>query len=183
MESEYEVRLLGVNIQEFIKLLQDYDALFIGNWIQKRYVYDFNPKIENKWIRLRTNGVETTLCIKDYTGINVGDTKELEIKVSDFDKTDLILVELGYEKRSVQINKRIRYMIDDVEVDIDTWPKLDTYVEFEATCEDDIIKLFNKLGLDYSKVTTMDAFDIYMSLGYREEDLNNLDFKEGNNEI
>ena len=91
-------------------------------------VYDIKPFKENKWIRLRTDGFKTTLTIKEYTSSKIDGVKELEIEVSDMEKTNLILEELGYKKRSVQENKRTRYILNDVEIDIDTWPYLKTFV-------------------------------------------------------
>ena len=91
-------------------------------------------------------------------------------------KTDEILMELGYKKRSVQENKRIRYILDDVEIDIDTWPHLNTYVEFEGKSKEAVIKLLEKLEINIEETTTMDAQDIYLSKGFSLEDLNNLKF-------
>ena len=132
MDSEYEIRFLDIDEDLIIKKLQEANATFIGNWLQKRYVYDFNPVLENKWIRLRTNGIESTLTIKEIKDYQIDGTKELEIIVDDFDKTNQILEELGYHPRSIQENKRIRYILDDVEIDIDTWPGIPTYVEVEG---------------------------------------------------
>ena len=63
-----------------------------------------------------------------------------------------------------------------MEIDIDTWPHLKPYVEFEARNVDDIKKAMNKLQLDFAKTTTMDAQDIYLSQGFSEQDLNILKF-------
>lgn len=176
MDSEYEVRLLDINKKEFIQKILNYGAEYINEYNQKRYIYDFNPKVENKWIRLRTDGKKTTLAIKSCEDKSIGGTKELEIEVSDMNKTDLILQELGYKKRSVQENKRERYILDIVEIDIDTWPHLNTYVEFEGESKEAVLNMLKKLGLDESKITTMDAQDIYLSKGYTKEDLNYLVF-------
>jgi adenylate cyclase class 2 len=176
MDSEYEVRVLDINVDEFTKKLMKMKATFVNNYNQRRFVYDFNPVIKNKWIRLRTDGFKTTLAVKEYQDTSIGGTKELEIEVSDMDKTDLIMQELGYKKRSVQENKRIRYILDDVEIDIDTWPLLNTYVEFEGSSKEKVIEVLNKLDIDISSTTTMDAQDIYLSKGYTQEDLNDLRF-------
>ena len=103
-------------------------------------------------------------------------TKELEIEVSSIELAHEILEKLGYKRRSIQENKRIRYILNDVEIDIDTWPKLNTYVEFEADSLDKIKDVIRILGFDYKDTITEDAQDIYMSLGYTQEDLNNLKF-------
>lgn len=178
MNTELEVRLLDIDVDDLVKKLEQLSAKFIGKWNQVRYIYDFNPFIENKWIRLRTDGIKTTLAIKEVRDTSITGTKELEIEVSSIEDTDKILEELGYKKRSVQENKRIRYILNGVEIDIDTWPHLKSYVEFEAKAEEDIIKAFEVLNLDYSKITTDDAQDIYLKQGYTLEDLNDLRFEE-----
>ena len=76
------------------------------------------------------------------------------------------------------MNKRIRYILDEVEIDIDTWPELNTYVEFEGKDEDSIKNLIKKLDMNYEDGTTQDVQSIYLSHGYTLEDMNNLNFKE-----
>ena len=166
MKSEYEIRFLDIDKDKLIKKLEEIGADFIGDWLQKRYVYDFNPKLKNKWIRLRTNGEESTLTIKEIIDNKMDGTKELEIVVSDFENTNKILEELGYFARSIQMNKRRRYILDEVEIDIDTWPGINTYVEFEGKDEESIRNLVQKLGINFEDGTTMDVQSIYLSLGY-----------------
>ena len=176
MNIEIEVRLLNIDKEDLINKLEKNDAKFIGDWLQVRYVYDFNPVDPHRWIRLRTNGITNTLTIKEVKDKTEYGTKELEIEVSSIDDTDKILEQLGYKKRSIQENKRIRYILNDVEIDIDSWPGLNTYVEFESDSLDKIKEVISLLGYDYEDATTDDAQDIYMSKGYTQEDLNNLKF-------
>ena len=165
MKSEIECRLLEVDAKRFIKKLKDCGAAFVGDWVQTRYVYDFNPVKENSWIRLRTNGVETTLTIKEISSTKIDGTKECEIVVSDFNTTDELLNKLGYHARNKQENRRIRYMLDDVEIDIDFWPLIPAYVEFEAQSEQDIKELCKKLNINFSQLTTLDVNSIYKHYG------------------
>ena len=65
MHNEIEARLLDVDVKSFIKKLDANNATKVGDWLQIRNCYDFNPVQENSWIRLRTNGEETTLTIKE----------------------------------------------------------------------------------------------------------------------
>lgn len=178
MKSEYEIRFLDIDKDEFIKKIESFDAKFIGDWLQRRYIYDFDPILDNKWIRLRTNGEVSTLTIKEIVNDKIDGTKELEIVVSDFEETNKILNELGYQTRSKQNNKRIRYMLDDVEIDIDTWPGINTYVEFEGKDEDSIKKILKKLDMKYEEGTTQDVQSIYLSHGFTLEDMNDLNFEE-----
>lgn len=176
MNSEYEVRVLDIDVDSFIKQIVKLGAIYVNRYEQKRYIYDFNPRIDNKWIRLRTDGFKTTLAIKEYQSAEIGGTKEIEIEVSDIEKTDEILNQLGYFKRSVQENKRIRYMLNNVEIDIDTWPHLSAYVEFEGKSKKSVLDLLKLLKIDENSITTMDAQDIYLANGFTLEDLNNLKF-------
>ena len=176
MNSEFEVRKLDIDKEKFIEKIKSLGATFVNDYFQKRYIYDFNPKIDNKWIRLRTDGFKTTLTIKEYQSAEVGGTKEIEIEVSDLEKTNEILNQLGYFKRSFQENKRTRYMLNDVEIDIDTWPHLNTYVEFEGKSKEDVFALLKLLDISEDEVTTMDAQDIYLANGYTKEDMNDLRF-------
>ena len=166
MKTEIEARLLDVKTNKFIKKLQKAGAKFVGDWLQMRYCYDFKPVKENSWIRLRTNGAETTLTIKEISSSKIDGTKEAEIVVSDFETCDEILNKLGYFARSKQENRRIRYVLNDVEIDIDMWPKIPDYVEFEAKTVKQIKDVCQILGLDYDKLITYDVERIYNHYGY-----------------
>ena len=97
MKTEIEARLLEVDVDGFRRKLENAGASFVGDWVQSRYCYDFNPVEENRWIRLRTNGKSTTLTIKDISDKSITGTKEVEIEVSSFENTDEILNQLGYK--------------------------------------------------------------------------------------
>lgn len=178
MNTEYEIRVLEINKEEIIKKLESLNAKFIGEWFQKRYVYDFNPKIATKWIRLRTNGKETTLTIKDITSDKIDGTKELEIVVDDFDKTAKILEELGYKPKAIQENKRVRYMYNDIEIDVDSWPLIPDYLEIEGNSVEDVEKTIHILELDGEKVTTKDCQSIYKDYGYDLDSIQELKLEE-----
>ncbi|MBP3581954.1 MAG: CYTH domain-containing protein [Clostridia bacterium] len=165
MKTEIEARILDIDAQEIIDKLESLNATFVGDWLQLRNCYDFNPVKPNSWIRLRTNGKETTLTIKEIENLTISGTKELEIIVSNFEETDKILNKLGYKARSSQENRRIRYMLDGVEIDIDSWPKIPTYLEIEANTQEEIISVLKKLDIDKNKLVTLDVVSIYSHYG------------------
>lgn len=176
---ENEIRILEINVEEWIQFLESHGAIKVGDWLQRRKVYDFHPVHPNKWIRLRTNGTETTLTIKEIVDKEQLDgTREVEIVVSDFDKTAEILKELGYDFRSYQENKRIRYMYKGVEFDIDSWPLIPTYVEIEGKTKEDVERILEEIPLDLSKSTTHDVDSIYSSYGISEREYHILTFEE-----
>lgn len=165
MKNEIEARLLDVDVGSFLKKIKSADAKFVGDWLQIRNCYDFNPVKENSWIRLRKENNKTTLTIKEIASAKIDGTKECEIEVSDFDLTNEILNKLGYFARSEQENRRIRFMLDDVEIDIDFWPMIPAYVEFEAPSEKHIKSVCDKLGIDFENLITFGVTEIYRHYG------------------
>ena len=180
METEYEVRVLDIDVHNLISKLESLGATKKGEYFQRRYVYDFKPKIEGKWIRLRTNGEVTTLTIKDrYNDQSISGTLELEEKVEDFDKTHLILKELGYEETAYQENKRISYVLDDIELDIDSWPLIPTYLEIEGKSEESVKKYIELLGLQDYEITSEGVTKVYAIYNVDLDSYKELKFEEG----
>ena len=178
MNTEYEVRVLEINKDEVINKLNELNATLVEDSFQRRYVYDFNPVNPNKWIRLRTNGTTTTLTIKNIEEKTIDGTKELEIVVDDFDRTNEILNELGYIPRGIQENKRIKYDLNGVEVDIDTWPKIPTYLEIEGKNEEEVLNTLDILGIDRDKATSLDVLSIYEQIYHIPDANKNLSFED-----
>lgn len=164
MKTEYEIRVLEINKEEIIKKLENLGAVKKGEFEQRRYVYDLKPIEKGKWIRLRTNGKKTTLTYKDIVSNTIDGTKELEIEVDDFDRTNEFLERIGFASRSYQENLRIQYILNGVEIDIDSWPLIPTYVEIEGSSEKEVIETQNLLNIDTTKLTTLNCDDIYRQI-------------------
>lgn len=178
MNTEYEVRVLEIDALKIEKQLEDLGAVLQWDHLQKRYVYDFIPKIEGKWIRLRTNGDKTTLTIKNIVSSEIDGTQELEIEVDDFFKTNLLLNELGFEAKGYQENRRRQYILDGVEIDIDSWPLIPTYLEIEGKSEEAVYKVLDKLNISKDSITTRDVEGVYLDYGYQLDKIYNLRLEE-----
>ena len=164
MKTEYEIRILEIDKEEMIKKLENLGAKKVGEYEQKRYVYDLRPVEKGKWIRLRTNGINTTLTYKDIVSNTIDGTKEIEIEVDDFEKTNEFLEKIGFKNRGYQENKRIQYILNNVEIDIDSWPMIEDYMEIEGMKEQDVLNMIKTLNIDESKVTTLNCDDIYKKI-------------------
>ncbi len=164
MKTEYELRVLEIDVDSIIKTLESLGATKVGDFFQKRYVYDLNPVQNGKWIRLRTNGIKTTLAYKDVVSNTIDGTKEVEIEVDNIENTNELLNRLGYNPRSYQENKRIQYILDDVEIDLDSWPMIPTYMEIEGRSEEEVNNMIEKLKIDKNKITALNCDDIYRDL-------------------
>jgi len=164
MKTEYEIRVLEINKEQMIRKLESLGATKVGEFHQKRYVYDLKPADENKWIRLRTNGTKTTLTYKDIESNTISGTKELEIEVDDFEKTNEFFEKIGFKNKGYQENARISYILNNVEIDIDTWPMIPTYMEIEGKSEQEVLEMIKSLGIDKTKTTTLNCMDIYNTI-------------------
>ncbi len=161
MHTEYELRVLDIDTEKVIKKLEELGAEKIAEFNYKRRVYNFHPAVDHKWIRLRTDGKKTTLTIKKLESFEIDGTKELEIEVSDFEETNLVLNELGYTAHTYQENKRIRYMLNGVELDIDSWPYIPTYLEIEGKSEEAVKEMVKLLEVDENKITSIDVQGVF----------------------
>lgn len=161
MHTEFEARVLDINKELVIKKLEELGAEKIAEFDYKRRVYNFNPPTDHKWIRLRTDGNKTTLTIKKIENLSIDGTKEMEIEVSNFEETNRMLEELGYRSHTYQENKRIRYVLNDVELDIDSWPYIPTYLEIEGKSEEAVKSMINLLEVDKEKVTSLDVQGVF----------------------
>lgn len=164
MKIEYEIRVLEVNQEEMIEKLEKMGATKKGEFDQKRYVYDVKPVQNGKWIRLRTNGKQTTLAYKDVVSDTIDGTKEIEFEVSNLDAAKEFMNKIGFDYRNLQENKRIQYILDEVEIDFDTWPMIPTYMEIEGKNEEQVKSMIEKLGIDKSKITALNCDDIYREI-------------------
>ena len=164
MKTEYEIRVLEINKEEIVNKLKKLGAIMKGNFKQKRYVYDLKPAENGKWIRLRNNGNVTTLTYKDIVSNTLDGTKEVEFEVEDFDKANEFLEKIGFINRSYQENERIQFILNNVEIDIDSWPMIPTYMEIEGESEEEILNIKRVLNIDESNVTTLNCDDIYRQI-------------------
>jgi adenylate cyclase, class 2 len=176
MKTEFEVKILNIDVDYIQEKLKKLNAKKIMNRNMKRFVYDFNPKKEKSWIRLRDNGQKTTLTIKEIQNDKIDGTKELAIEVSDFEKTNKILERLGYINRSYQENKRISYILDNVKIEIDFWPMLKPYLEIEGNSVKEVENIIKKLGFTMTDTTTMNTKEIYKQQNIDTDKIKELKF-------
>lgn len=178
MKTENEGRVLGIEVEKVVSNLEKVGAKYKFSAFQKRYVYDFHPAVKGRWIRLRSNGTKTTLTIKEINDNSVSGTRELEIGVSDFEKTNEFLQQLGYEPRSYQENFRIEFHGEGYVADIDYWPGLGEYLEIEAKTDSSVYQIFSLLGFDHKLVTGENVDLLYEKMGIDLDRINRLQFSE-----
>ena len=132
---------------------------------------DFISKFHNnpkKWIRVRQTNNKTTIAVKHILAkneTNIQQMLETEMEVPNIIEANNLLKALGYSYKSYQEKERITFILDNYEIDIDTWPGIPTYFEVEGNSEEDLENILNKLGYSLSDSVSCTADEVYEKYG------------------
>ncbi len=176
MKTEFEVKILNVDVAAFKKKLAEVGAKKHKEREMRRYVYDIEKGNENSWIRLRDKGGKVALTIKEIKNDEIGGTEEIEVEVSDFEMTNKLLERLGFSGKAYQENKRISYRLNDVKIEIDSWPKIPPYVEIEAETAEKVWETVELLGYEKEDTTSIGVMKVYKKYGIDIHDFRELKF-------
>ena len=158
----------------------------ISNILNNSAFINFITKLKktpNKWIRLRKTIEENdnkelfetiTLVVKHVLKDNnsgIQQMKETEIQVNSFEEANELLEDLGFAYKSYQEKVRVKYVLNEHEIDIDTWPELPTYFEVEGKDKKDLENILNILGYSFEDAVSCTADALYKEIGI---DINNM---------
>jgi adenylate cyclase, class 2 len=154
---EIECRFLEIDKAALIKKLHELGAEDKGEvMLEELVVYDeaLTWRDGGQHVRIRKSGDTTTLSFKKRTEHTIDGTQEIELIVSDFKKTEEFLRAIGLRPYRCQQKYRHTFFYKDVTIDIDTWPRVPTYVEFEGPSEKQIRNVVDLVGYDWKNATT-----------------------------
>lgn len=152
--QEIECRFLEIDKEALIKKLNELGAADSDEeMVEETIFYDQELKWrdEQKFTRLRKTGGQTKLTFKDQKVQTIDGTFELEVTIDDYQKGLLLLEKIGLLPYRQQQKKRHSFTLNNVTVDIDTWPNIPTYVELEGESESDLKAAAELLDLDWNK--------------------------------
>lgn len=150
MEKEIEAKFFIANKDIIRKKIEELGLTLVKKETLMRRK-TFHSKDSNGWMRVRDEGDKIIMTYKEITGSAINDVNEIEINVSDFDKASELINQTSFKESSYQENYREVWKNDEVEIVIDTWPYLPTYIEIEAKSEELVKKYSLNLGLNYFK--------------------------------
>lgn len=178
--EEIEVKFLDINVDEIQDKLLSIGAEKVGETLSEIVCFDYPDyrlKSINAWVRLRSEFGKTTLAYKERLGVSSQDSsvrddgmKEIEINVSDFEQTRNFLKNIGMIEKFEEERKRIRWVKDDVEFDIDIWPLTPAYLEIESDSIDKVKNASQELGLNYDEHIVCSAHNVFLKYGFDEHD-------------
>lgn len=177
-ENKLEIKNI-IGIDNFTSLLEKEELLDILN---EEKLIAFLKKIHNnskKWIRLRQTNETTTLTVKHIladNGTRIQQMLETEMVVPSIKEANDLLEALGYSHKCYQEKRRISYMLNDHEIDIDTWPGLPTYMEIEGKNEKDLQDFLQLIGYSIEDTISCTVDEIYKKNGIDILDIRELKF-------
>ena len=147
MNNEIEAQFLDINKDEIRAGLEKIGAKCVKpEVLMQRVVFDTGP---HTFARVRDEGggkiVMTYKNVADDTSI-LG-TKEVNLTVDDYKDAVLFLKNCGLRIKAEQESYREIWEYDEVEICIDTWPWIPTFIEIEGPSEESVWDVAGKLGL------------------------------------
>lgn len=116
---------------------------------------------DDAFLRLRDEGDKVTLTYKRRDNLGLHGTKEIEVVVSDFDATYELLKASELEFTTYQESRRETWQLGEVEVVLDEWPWIPTYIEIEGESDAAVKDAAAQLELDWSTALHGGADVIY----------------------
>lgn len=168
MQQEIEVKFLNQDHELIRKKLTKLGATCQHKTtLMRRTVFDYPDRrlqAKRAWVRLREEldgSVELTL--KQVADDTLGQTYEQPIKVDSYDAAKAFVLSLGLEVKGEQESKREVWLLDNVEIMLDEWPWVPTFIEVEAGSEVEVKEVAKRLELSWSDAKFGGITPVYMA--------------------
>lgn len=163
MNTEIEVKFLRVNHDAVREKLREVGAVCEKPMrLMRRVTFDnATMKAKNGWIRVRDEGDKVTIGYKQTDSLDIDGTKEIETVVGDFEAAVAIFKQLEIADGSFQESKRESWRLGETQVELDSWPWLDDYIEIEASTTTLVHEVAELLGFDMKDAVSGDVMVAY----------------------
>jgi adenylate cyclase class 2 len=150
MNNEIEAQFLDIDKDEIREKLTAIGAKCVKpEVLMKRVVFSLTPGV---FARVRDEGGgKIVMTYKNVTDEkSIMGTKEVNVVIDNYENGVLLLKSCGLKAKSTEESYRETWVLGDVEICIDTWPWIPTFIEIEGPTEDSVWKTAEKLGLNKS---------------------------------
>ena len=147
MKNEIEAQFLDIDKDIVRQKLKKLNAtLEKPETLMRRTVFYTG---EHSFARVRDEGDKIVMTYKNVNdNHSIMGTKELNIEVNDYSGAVSFLENCGIKIKSRQETKREVWELNGVEICIDTWPWIPTFIEIEGKNETEVWTVAEKLGFD-----------------------------------
>ncbi len=176
MQTEIEAKFPDINVSELHAKLKTVGAVLEHPEISmRRKNFDYADRRLEKaggWVRVRDEGNKVTMSYKQLNDRTLHGTQEVNLVVDSFEEACHFLTIIGLEQKAYQETKREKWLFQDVEVTIDTWPWIPSFVELEGPSEELVKKVASDLGFDWSQAMHGSVEIVYqMHYDFTEEEI------------
>ena len=155
MQIEYEAVFTDIDKDAFRETLKASGAqLERAEYLMTRSAFHLpNTSVQGAakrgWARVRDEGNKITMSVKVIDGEGIESQKEACVTIDTYDQGMALLTAMGCTEKAHQETKRELWMLEGVEITIDTWPFLEPFVEVEGKSEAAVREVAQKLGFDW----------------------------------
>jgi adenylate cyclase class 2 len=147
MKNEIEAQFLDINKNEVRAKLEEIGATLVKPEVKMKRVVFYTG--EHSFARVRDEGGKIVMTYKDVSDDHsILGTKEVNIEVNNYDDAILFLKGCGLKTKAHQETKREIWNYNNVEICIDTWPWIPTFIEIEGPTEESVWETAEKLGFN-----------------------------------
>ncbi|MBQ3310145.1 class IV adenylate cyclase [Candidatus Saccharibacteria bacterium] len=158
MQNEIEAQFLDVNKTTIRQKLKSIGAKLEKPEVLMRRTVFYTG--DHSFARVRDEGDKIVMTYKNVSdNHSILGTKEVNVCVDNYDDAILLLKGCGLKIKARQETKREIWHFDEVEICIDTWPWIPTFIEIEGPSEKSVWDTAKKLGLnkDQAKFGSVDT--------------------------
>lgn len=158
MKNEIEAQFLDIDKEAMRIRLKEIGAKLEKPEVLMRRVVFYTG--EHSFARVRDEGDKIIMTYKNISDKNsILGTKEVNVEASSYDDAILFLRGCGLEIKARQETRREIWSLDRVEICIDTWPWIPTFMEVEGPTEESVWEVAKKLGFgkDQAKFGSVDT--------------------------
>ena len=158
MKNEIEAQFLDIDKEAMRIRLKEIGAKLEKPEVLMRRVVFYTG--EHSFARVRDEGDKIIMTYKNISDKHsILGTKEVNVEASSYDDAILFLRGCGLEIKARQETRREIWSLDRVEICIDTWPWIPTFMEVEGPTEESVWEVAKKLGFgkDQAKFGSVDT--------------------------
>lgn len=159
---EIEARFPDIVEMEIRVLLSDAGAEDLGEDLFEEIAFQFteNDVTPSRFVRVRKTKDGTSITYKDFGKHSAIEATEIELSVNDILQAEAFLRAIGLVFARRYQKKRHDFMLNGCKVSIDTYPRLDPFLEIEGPSEEVIKETTELLGLKWQDAYLKNALHL-----------------------
>ncbi len=159
MKPEIEATFINIDKADLRNRLKAAGGkLLQAETLMTRHVFGID---EHSFARVRNEGNRITITYKRNDSLTLGGAREINLTVDDYDAAVALLRTFGLQVKAVQETLREEWELNGVEIDIDTWPWIPSYVEVEGPSAKQVKQVAGLLGFQMSDAIYGSVDEVY----------------------